>query len=393
MTSTVIMVDINNVADDYLSITTDGHLNTSACTYINGMDQDGTDESLHYNTTDMSLFFLNATTDEETTQDKMNTDEDEVFSFTIGIFMWILSPFILTANSLTIIVVMKSIKKVTPTHVVIAFLAFAGLFVGMIPLLSLIFYLVGDSVNSEYTNDLKVWLYWTARTLNVSAIMLVAVERCFLVTSWKLYLKCLTVRRQVGLCIAFCVYSFLFATIFALMADSELEHQQRISHHLILQRNVVFLTRFLLLPFYSIKTCILAFCYLTIFVFLWKHRKAVTSSQNSSSQQNFKKEKKTTVLMLIIITLYMIGTFLPLVHALIAQKYPKLWKIELFKSINLVWYAISLLDTFIYAWKVPEFNKEYRKILCCLRRSRIIQVVSASNVQPRGINLPLEPRR
>ena len=42
---------------------------------------------------------------------------------------------------------------------------------------------------------------------------------------------------------------------------------------------------------------------------------------------------------------------------------------------------------------VPEFQKGYRKILCCHRKSRIIQVAPWSSVEPFRSSLPLVPRR
>ena len=196
------MVDVINATDvpnDDLATTTDGYPDTFAHAYQMGVDQNLTEDEywLHHNTTDVYQFFLNVTTDSETAKDEITRKEESALTFVLRMFMWILSLFILTCNGLTIIVVMKYIKKVTPTHVVIAFLAFAGLFVGILP----IFSLVGDG------------------------IVLIAVERCFLVTSLKLYQKYLTVRRQVGLCIAFCISSFLIATIFTLMTDSGLKAQ------------------------------------------------------------------------------------------------------------------------------------------------------------------------
>ena len=312
-----------------ISNVTDGYLSTSAHKYRKAVDQNETaGDWLHHNTTEAYQFFQNTTTDED--EDEMTTDEDDVL-LTIRIFMWILSPFILACNGLTIIVVMRFIKKVTPTHVVITFLALAGLFVGMNPLLNLIFFLIGNPKNS---NDLKVWFFWAARNLSISAIMMVAVEHCFLVTSWKLYQKYWTVRRQIGLCIVFGVYSFIFATVFASIAEPKYDH--RISEQVLSQKKVVFQTRFIFLPFFTLKTCVIAICYLTIMVFLWQHRKTVTSSQNSSSQQNFKKEKKTTVLIVVILTLYITGTFVPFVYHLMAQKYTKIWSLELFRLFSVI---------------------------------------------------------
>ena len=207
------MFEINNITDvrsDDLG-TTDGYHDTSTHSHQMGVTQDMS--------TDVYWLFLNATTDDEPTEDGIAAVEYPVLYLTLDVCMIILSPFILTCNGLTIIVVIQYIKKVTPTHVAVAFLAFASLFVGIIPLFSL----TGNFVHSRYIDNLNVWVTVAARTLNISAILLIAVERCFLLTSWTLYLKYLTVGRQFGLCIVFCVYSFVFATIFTLMADSELK--------------------------------------------------------------------------------------------------------------------------------------------------------------------------
>ena len=111
------------------------------------------------------------------------------------------------------------------------FLAFAGFFVGVIPLCRLILYLMADSVHSKYVNDLNLWVTVAARTLNISAILLIRVERCFLVTLVMFYKKYVTVRRQGGLCIVFCILSFLLSTIFTLVADSEFKHENSYQTH------------------------------------------------------------------------------------------------------------------------------------------------------------------
>ena len=335
------MVNVKNVTDvpnDDLDTTTDGYPDTSARAYQMGMDQDmNTDEYwLHHNTTDVYQSYNNVFTDDDMTKDEITRKEHLTSSFTLGMFMWILSPVILMCNGSTIIVVMKYIKKVTPTHVVITFLAFSGLFVGIVPLLSLTLYLVGDSAKSKGINDLNTWVTLVSRTLNISAILLIAVERCFLVTSLKLYQKYLTVNRQVGLCIAFCALSFLIATIFTLMTDPELKNGN--SYQILLGKRTMFLIHVLILPIYTLHTCILAFSYLKIYLFLWKHRKTVTSSQSSSNPQNFQKEKKTIVIISIILTVYLIGTLPNFTYTMIIQRNPKLLNVEMVESFG--WFGV-----------------------------------------------------
>ena len=342
------MVDVNGVstiAADYLS--TSAHVNNT------GMAAD------EYNTTEVYQPFQNVTTDVEATDNEMTTDEYTALLSTLLIFKWILSPFILTGNGLTIAVVMKYIKVVTPTHVGIAFMSFTGLFVGIIPLLNLTIYLMGDSVNTKYISILIVWFLLLARGLNVSAILLIAFERCFLVTSWKLYKRHLTVRRHVGLSMAICVCFVLLATILTLLTDSEFKYGVI---ELKAKEKTIFSV--VVVSTYTLLTCIIMYCYLKICLFIWKQRKTLVLNQNNSNQQNFQKEMKTTVLIAIILTLYLAGTLPTFVYAVLAGNNPKILKPALMLIFQLLWYVATLIDTFIYAWKVPEFQQGYRKILC-----------------------------
>ena len=144
---------------------------------------------------------------------------------------------------------------------------------------------------------------------------------------------------------------------------------------------------------YALITCALAFCYLRMCIFLYRHRRALVSNQNSSNQKNFQKEKKTTALIAIILTVYLTGTLPPFIYVLITGNNPKFLNLELWEFLRFLWYATSLVDVPIYVWKVPEFQEGYRKILCCPRKVRTIQVVPWSCEHPCVVNLPLEPRR
>ena len=72
---------------------------------------------------------------------------------------------------------------------------------------------------------------------------------------------------------------------------------------------------------------------------------------------------------------------------------PNIFNANLFGFPKLIWRVTALVDFFLYARKVPEFQKGYRKILCCHRKSRIIQVAPWSSVEPFRSSLPLVPRR
>ena len=366
-----------NETGNYLGATdsypdTSTHMNMTADEY-----------RLNYNSTHINQSSQNVSTDGE-----MTTQHYSTLLFAFLIFRWILSPLILTANSLSIIVIMRYIKKLTPTHIGIAFLAIAGLFVGIVPLFSLAFYLTGSSVHSKHIYDLIVWVTLLAIFLNISAMLLIALERYILVTSWQFHRTRLTVRRQAGLSMAFFVYFLLFATILTLLTDSEVKYGV-----LVTTSKYEVVSEALLFPNYTLVTFALVFCYLNILKFLWKKKSTLVSSQNRSNQQDFLKEKNTTALIVIILTLYLVGTLPLFLYFVLTQHNTKYLNLELLEFSRLLWCVTTLVDTFICAWKVPQFQKGYIKILCFLQKSGTIRIDPGPNVLPCGNSQPLEPRR
>ena len=259
------MIDVNSVSDetsDYLDTTADSYPDTSAQTYQMGVDQNMTADEywLHYNTTEIYQSYQNKSTDDE-----MTTEQYSTLLFALLIFKWIMFPFIVTANDLTIIVAMKYVKKITPSRVGIAFLSFTVLLVGIFPFLNLVIHVMGDSVHLRYV---IICLFIVVPGLNISAMLLIAFERFILVTSWKWHQNHLTVRRQIGLCIAFCVYFLLSATILTLLLDSEFKYEV-----LVLRSKWKAIIPVLVVPTYTLVTCTITYCYLKICLFIWKQRK------------------------------------------------------------------------------------------------------------------------
>ena len=373
--STFIMDAIQSVTDnkdDYLSTATDGYHDTSAHAYQMDMDQDMStdDDWLSNNTTDVYQSYWNAITDADTIDDQMTTDGYSALFSALLISSWTSCPFILTGNSLTIVVIARYIKKVTPTDVSIAFLAVAGLSVGVVDFLTPVMQLIGHSAHSEYVYGLISWVNMVAMGLNISAIFLIAFERCCLVTSSELHQKYLTVKRQVGLCVGFSVYFLVSATILTLMLDYEFRYGVLVPKFE--QKTVVYVIN--TTP-YTLISCSIAYCSLKIDLFVWKHRKALIAGQNSSNGKNFQKEKETTRLIAIILTVYLFGTLPTSAYGLMTGNNPEFMKPELWALFRLLWCATSLADILIYVLKVPEFTEGYRKILRCFRKHPTNQIV------------------
>ena len=326
-----------------------------------------------------------------TSDDNKTTDKYPIVLFTVLIFKWILSPFLFIENVLTITVVVRYIRKVTPTHVVITFHSISGLFVAIIQPFNVVPFFRGDSLNSKHLCGFLTWVNFVAFGLNICAVLLIAIERCFLVTSFQLHRKFLTARRQVYLCVGISVCHLLSATIYTMMVESDLRYGDCCLLSVSPQtRGVVY---FVSMAPYVVVSCSIAYCYLRICRFVWKQGRALASNQNSSIQNSFQKEKRTTVTIVIILTVYVAGTAPAFIYSLLTLQYAKFWKTELYEFFQLLWNVAAITDSFIYARKIPEFKEGYRKILCCLRKSHRIQVIPLRKVESPRNNLPLEPSR
>ena len=138
------MVDVtrvSNEANDYLATTTDGYADTPDHSYQIHVDQNTTADEYWSNNNSTNIYqsYQNVSID-----DKMTIEQYSTIRFALLIFEWILSPLILLTNGLSIIVIVKYIKKVTPSHMGIAFLAIADLFVGIVPVINLPLYTMGS---------------------------------------------------------------------------------------------------------------------------------------------------------------------------------------------------------------------------------------------------------
>ena len=278
-----------------------------------------------------------------------------------------------------------------PTHAAIAFLALAGIFVGIVPLLNMVVYLLEDSVQADIVCGVMSWVKIMATWLYAWAIMLIAVERFILVTAWKWHRNHWTSPKQAFLSFAFGVSGLLLATLVSVLGDSDLRYGDCYIMRMSEKKRLIFAV---LLPSQAVIIFSLVYCYLRIYHVMRENRKNLVLNQNNSNQSNFKKEKNTTILIAIILISYLVGTMPGTIYGLMTLNNPTIWKIEWWEFCRVLWYIEAFLNNFIYAWKVPEFKEGYRKILCyCFRQCRGIRIVPLRIVKPRGMNLPLEPRR
>ena len=195
-------------------------------------------------------------------------------SFYIFVVECCLSPFILFGNRLTVVIVTRYLKKFTPTHVAATYLAVADFTVGMMPWFHLTTYLTQD--------DSKFWRNWckfaawfdnVLTALNITAVMFIAVERCFLITKWDLYQKHYTVKKQK-------MITAVSASVFSMMITAKIALSKLNPNFGKCYHPMIFnLNDYDIIPclFFVIISFVLVLSYIRIIYFLWKRRKSAGS--------------------------------------------------------------------------------------------------------------------
>ena len=214
-----------------------------------------------------------------------------------------LSPLILLGNRLTVVIVTRYLKKVTPTHVAVTYLAIADFTVGMMPWFHFTTYMTQGFKAWRNWCTLAVWFNYFSSCLNIVAVMFVSLERCSLITMWDLYQKKYTVTKQYVICwiSASCVLLVVMADI----ALSDLNPKLgRCYFNFVTNENILHIISCLL---FVIISFILVVSYIRIIYFLWKQRKSVEGMSISQSARG----KKTTILMALIVSIY-VSTTVPL---------------------------------------------------------------------------------
>ena len=307
---------------------------------------------------------------------------DEGIPFSISFYVrCVLACITLAGNIFNIAIITKYVKHVTPTHIALAFQATANILAGGLPFIQLA--LTGDKPKSMcgFTLFVMILTYY----MNSFSIMLIAAERCILLVSWKWYKQFWTNKKQACLCACACFWCVFVGAVTTLHVDSEIRLKSCFFTQLTGNKLLVYMLTILS---YLLASLILIFCYLRILYFLWKHR----MTMNSSTSQR-QREKKTTRLVAVILTVYIIGTLPVINYRALQEAKSQNWNRGLVIAFRIIWHVSTLLNTFIYVFKAPEFHQVYEKVFCCkmFRRKK----VEPPDIQLRAVSVPvgLEPRR
>ena len=278
-------------------------------------------------------------------------------SFYICVAECCLSPFILLGNGLTVVVVTRYLKTVTPTHVAVTYLAVADFTVGMMSWFHLTTYLTqGDWKHWRNWCKFAAWCDYASSALNTVAVMLVAIERCVLITKWDFYKKHYTVRKQKIISAASASFVLLTAT-----ADIALSLKNpkfgKCYFDLITNADIFAVISRLMFATFSF---ILVFSYVRIIRFLWKQRRSVVARQQVQNRP--KREKKTTTLMALIVSIYLSTTVPVWIYPLTLSEYVTIHQVGILDIFIFIYYCNALVNPILYAARIPVFKEACGKI-------------------------------
>ena len=325
------------------------------------------------------------TLDPKRFENNMNTNNYVLFSLVLCVLKCILSLPIITGNGMILFIIIRHAKK-TPSHVSVGFLAFADLSAGLAPWFFLAIYLRGELAQQKVFCTFTAWLEAVTIALDSIAVFIIACERCLLITNWQLHRKWLSVRKQIYVSL-FGIFGASVIPTASSLAGDVLPMYENCYWALISEKLVPYI---LLIPTYTIFSTALICCNLRIVHFVWKHKLMLVPNQNSANKKDFGKEKKTTTIQAFIVSYYILSTLPLMVHSCVVPSDPSRWQVALLDTWLFIWYLTALVNPLIYAYRVPEFQAEYRKICCgliCKRRKKF--VVSSHGL----INEPFQPRR
>ena len=119
-----------------------------------------------------------------------------LFLFALCVLKCVLSPPIITGNCLTLTLIIRHVKK-TPSHASVGFLACADLLVGFTPSFFLVMYLNFELLENKAFCSYLAWLEAFLLAVSTTAKVIIACERCLLITNWQIHRRHLSVRKQI----------------------------------------------------------------------------------------------------------------------------------------------------------------------------------------------------
>ena len=317
-------------------------------------------------------------------------------SFYIRIVACGLSPCILLGNGMTVVTATRFVTRVTPTHVAITYLAVVDFMIGLTPWFHLTTYLTQGYKHWKNWCTFTAWVDCFLVTQNTTAIMLVAVERCFCITKWNWYRNKYTVVKQKLVSGASCLLYLLTSTIYIILGGVDPKYGN-CYFKFINNWQISYMYTLIFVVLFSV----FILCYKRIIHFLWKGRKSVAEVGIQTISSHHSRMTRTTSLMALIVTIYTLTTVPISIYFVTLSENVTKKQVEILNIFIFVYYCNGIVNPIIYAFRIPEFKRAYRKILdriCKTKKNRVDVMNTRGNKmnRPHGsrrINVPLEPRR
>ena len=317
--------------------------------------------------------------------------------FYICIVTCCLSPWILLVNGLTVVIAIRYVTRVTPTHVAVAYLAAVDFLVGMTPWFQLTTYLTQGNKQWGYWCIFSNWLENVSVVMNLNAVMLIAIERYFLITKWNRHPRNYSAKKH-GMVTGISTLLIILTLILIIIVGEVNPIFGRC--HLVFnkKKTIVRLMRGLC---YVVISLLLIVSYVRIVFFLWKQRRAAMVR----IQTHLNRSRRTTVLVTLVVTIYIVTTVPGAIYLLVLSTVhgDNITKsqVNILGILFLIYYCNSIVNPIIYAFRIPDFKKAYCKIfdiICKTERNRVdVMNTPGNNMDelrgPVRINVPLEPRR
>ena len=318
-------------------------------------------------------------------------------AFWIFIVYCFLSPLILLGNGLTIVTVTRYVTKVTPALVAVGYLAVADFMIGLTPWFQLATYLTQGYKYWRNLCTFGAWFENISVSLNLNAVMLIAIERYFMITKWDMYQRKYTVGKH-GIATSITTVVFLVLGAFSHIVGQVIPTYGRCYFAFMRRKGITLMLR---ATVYTTITTMLIVSYVRIVYFLWKERRSVgvITGQN---QNQFNLMKRTTMLVTLVVTIYLITTvpaaiYLSVLSTVSGDDVTRS-HVHVLGILSFIYYCNSIINPIIYASRIPVFKEAYCKIFRRVFRTGknqidVLHVHEVNLPELGGSNFPMETRR
>ena len=281
-----------------------------------------------------------------------------------GIFT-LISLLLLVGNSLTLFIISFNRQMRTVPNMLVASLAMTDFLFGLIAAFPLGISTLAaskwpfDDTTCQYQGYMAVTLALTSTQL----LALMAVSRYFRILSPAKYRLYFTRKRTTIMILVLWFYCIWAPLPYLLSGHKMVFHPSKFFCYL--QINSGPFTAFMATVYIGLPTCVIFYCYLRIFQTVRSHNANFQSSVVSSHTVNVEEIKLTRTLFVIVVIFNLCWTPILLIDIVDTIRWTWTFPREVYVAYSFLATISSALNPIIYGVLNNNFQKEYRKILCC----------------------------